>query len=268
MNYQGGKARVPELGECLAVLTARLNLGLADECCGGLWISRNTHLAGGKVRRVADKCQELIWLYEAVRDGWEPPPRVTSDEYRALMQDRERLTSERSPLLAFVGFGCSYGGRWWRGRKPDDERYTGETARYAAAKTRRDLLEMRDFLRTVEIECSDVMVRDPLTTDLTIYDTPYEGVAGFDATGEFDHAKWKPRVTELATKTPVLVTEFSMPDPWRIVKEWRIPSPGLRKLTIERLWAHESGVLFAALAEELLRDMSGRSGRRRARCVV
>lgn len=65
--------------------------------------------------------RDLIMLLQEVRDGtFEYPKVVTEDDYKRL-----KYSDKTSALRAFVGFGCSFSGKWFGGyaRNNRDENY-------------------------------------------------------------------------------------------------------------------------------------------------
>ena len=86
MRYQGGKRRsakyiAPMLARMSAAAPVRdigdLFLGSAgiEQACAGL---------GAHVTLGAEICPAIIACYRAVADGWDPPARLTRDEYAAI----------------------------------------------------------------------------------------------------------------------------------------------------------------------------------------
>ena len=54
----------------------------------------------------------IIALYKALQTGWTPPSSVTKEEYQNIKANKELYPAE---LVAFVGYGCSFGGKWFNG---------------------------------------------------------------------------------------------------------------------------------------------------------
>ena len=60
----------------------------------------------------SDSFEPLTRLVAACREGWEPPDVVTEETYAA-------VRGTGTPLEAFAGFCCSFGGKWYGGYAPD-----------------------------------------------------------------------------------------------------------------------------------------------------
>ena len=64
----------------------------------------------------------LIELYKALQNGYIPPDYIDSDEYNRV---KNNISNEKSEYVGFVGFGSSFGGKWFggygRSKKPNGE---------------------------------------------------------------------------------------------------------------------------------------------------
>lgn len=50
-------------------------------------------------------------MWQALQNGWQPPEIITKDEYYYIKEHKD----ENPALTGFVGFGCSFGGKWFGG---------------------------------------------------------------------------------------------------------------------------------------------------------
>lgn len=236
MRYQGGKGRLAKL-LAQEIRSAMERVGVSeieDRFCGGLAVSVACHAVGLRVRAIEDGNPALINCYRAVAEGWEPPSRLSPEDYQAIKQRADPA----DPMTAFALGFCSYSGKWAAGRHPDDmrPRYDNcETGRYAAAKARKDLLAARPMLTECEIREGDCL--GPCPGALLYADIPYEGTAGYAGAPPWDRAEGLARLEVRAVEGPVLVSECQMPAPWREVWAWTNPRRQLRaKGVVERLY--------------------------------
>ena len=106
MQYFGGKSRIAKkLG---AELQSRLkpNQTFVDLFCGSCNIVSNVKAE----KRVAnDVHPQLMAMHRAVQAGRVPPEVVTEEDYRLAK------TSGEDHVKGFVGFGCSFGGKYFGG---------------------------------------------------------------------------------------------------------------------------------------------------------
>ncbi|GGN40076.1 hypothetical protein GCM10010109_68660 [Actinoplanes campanulatus] len=152
-----------------------------------------------------DSALDLALMWQAVADGWLPPDTVTEDEYRAMRH------ADPSPLRAFVGFGCSFGGRWFQGyARSSGRNYPAEChrrIRHMAPAFRGRSVHCRDY-RYWRVDANTVVYCDPPYADTT----PYAGSPRFNS----DEFWW---VAERWARSGalVLVSEYTAPTGWRSV---------------------------------------------------
>lgn len=196
MRYLGGKQRLgPTIASYVNIL-------------GGLYGARSYCEPfvgmGGVARHVTipdrwlgDIKEDLVLFLRAVRDGWTPPTTLTKDEYNTLR------IGDPSPIRAFAGFGCSFGGKWFGGYA----RTPGGTRNYAAEQSR-DAVKLGKALQSASIECLSYL--DAPDADVTYCDPPYAGTTGYHGTDSFDHGQFWEWVR--ARPGLVLVSEYTGPD--------------------------------------------------------
>ena len=54
-------------------------------------------------------------MWKALQQGWEPPDLVTFEDYEYVRAHQD----ENPALTAFVGFGCTFGAKWFGGYARD-----------------------------------------------------------------------------------------------------------------------------------------------------
>lgn len=59
-----------------------------------------------------DSNKYLIAMFRAVQNGWVPPDEISEEKYKFLMYRQNDIDEA---LIAFVGIGCSYSGKWFGG---------------------------------------------------------------------------------------------------------------------------------------------------------
>lgn len=107
MKYFGGKFRIAkQLAEFLNSQSAGLT-EYYEPFCGDcnviLYIT-------GLPRKASDGSSEMIALWKAMQDGWSPPTVISEEQYR-------RALNGEYPehVRAFIGHGCSFGGKYFGG---------------------------------------------------------------------------------------------------------------------------------------------------------
>jgi DNA adenine methylase len=190
-----------------------------------VWIE--PFVGGGAVLSVAAKryptCYaydlhpDLIMLYQALQQGWQPPTAVSEDEYKALRH------AEPSALRGFVGFGCSFGAKWFGGYargKNDHGQF-----RIHHDESRRNLLRMKlDNVHFEQASFFDLDWNQFNPSDCVIYcDPPYSNTQGYSV-GGFDHAAFWAECERLhSLGFLVFVSEYNAPEHWHHVWQKDVP---------------------------------------------
>lgn len=206
MRYVGGKSRI--LRHLVPHITGTGRSIYVEPFVGG----------GAVLARVARQFQtvyafdahpDLILMYQALQAGWTPPETVTKEDYAALRD------ADPSALRGFVGFGCSFGGKWWGGHAHGGGRnHAGESARNVMKMVSSGVADPHvHYLQAdaLEILTSDVLLG--MAPDAVVYcDPPYEETTGYKGTDTFDHAAfWRACQTAADAGAVVLVSEYSPP---------------------------------------------------------
>lgn len=188
-----------------------------------------------------DVNEDLVLMWDAaVNGGWVPPLEVSKTEYDAL-----RVSGEHSALRGFVGFGCSFGGKWWGGLAHGGVNADG-SPRNRVAESARNVLRTVDRLGGVEckFECGDYRDIAPRPGDVVYCDPPYAGVTGYGV--EFDSSAFWAWAYELAgAGVHVFVSEYQAPEGWVSVFEKRLfitvnkNGKTERPVGVEHIWVRE-----------------------------
>lgn len=223
MFYFGGKNKMLAahgMGDFWRTYLASMQVKrFVDVCCGSGAVSS---FIGKERPDIALVCNDVhpavvALLRGVAREGWVPPTTLTEAEYINLRNASRR--GEVSPLIGFAGFGCSFGGKFFRGyaRGAITRNYAGAAAKAllkdAPHLARADFYNL-DYAALVDA----VGVREG---DVWYIDPPYAGTEKYGGTGgEFDHARFWGWAVTLSRTTPVLVSEFSAPSDWH--SQWSV----------------------------------------------
>ena len=243
MRYQGGKSRISKQ---IAQVISRQTDRQTDRQTGRQADSEHTFVSlfcgscaiESKVQgfdRVIlnDKQKYLVALLKAVQNGWIPPDTVTEQQYRHVKDHRD----ESPALTGFVGFGCSFGGKWFGGyaRNKGGTNY--------ALQSKRSLMKDMASLMSAEFICKDY--HDViLPENCVVYaDPPYSNTTGYGRDKFDSDAFW-----EYARKTSqshlMLISEQNAPSDF--IPIWE--KPFTRTLDVnkqnqfkvtEKLFVHE-----------------------------
>lgn len=218
MQYLGGKYRIARHIESLVLRARRGRPYYAEPFLGGAaTFSRSAphfeHAYG------YDVVPDLVLMWRAVLAGWEPPSDVPEELYAALRH------AEPSPLRGFVGFGCSFGGKWFGGygrQSIAGGRPVKEGEGTLAPGAARSVMRQAARMRNASVTLADYRELK-IGPDVVVYcDPPYAGTTSYAATAPFDSAAfWRTAESWATDGAAVLVSEHEAPAGW--VRVWEKP---------------------------------------------
>ena len=233
MRYIGGKSRLAkEISGVILENTTERETYYEPFMGGGATLAKIA--PNFKKIYASDNHPDLMLMWKAVLDGWEPPTKINEYQYQWLKD------SWPSPVRGFVGFAGSFGGKWFGGyargntTKGDPRNYLAESAR--AIEKIRLALEGLD----ITLACKSYDRWDPIPGSVVYCDPPYANSQGY-STGDFDSAAFWKKMDEWSQTSKVFVSEYQAPEGWTEV--WRkdhrrnlaLPDQG-RPVTVERLF--------------------------------
>lgn len=210
MQYFGGKQRISK--PLAAFLNSQLKPGQAfyDIFCGSCNVI--SKIDPNRDRVANDLHKELIAMWRYVQQGGELPDEISEEQYKQIKE------SGNGWLKAFVGFGCSFSGKYWGGYARG-----GEGRSYCQNAKNSTLKKMETMQDVLFVTC-DYQQMNIAHKNVMIYcDIPYKDSVGYSV-GAFNHEafytwakkqKWKGHT--------VLVSEYkhSVPEGWEVVWEYK-----------------------------------------------
>ena len=153
----------------------------------------------------------LIAMWKGLQNGWEPPSIITKDEYYYIKEHKE----ENPALTGFVGFGCSFGGKWFGGLACNKR---GDNF---CSNARNSLMRDFDCLKNATFLNMDYR-EVPIPDGSVVYcDPPYINTTKY-TTGNFNHKEFWEYMRELSQKCTVFISEQTAPDDFVPVWEQEI----------------------------------------------
>lgn len=189
MQYLGGKSAIAQ--RIAEVIKERepVRALLIEPFCGGGAATVALAPLFNQVRAY-DIHPDLILMWQALSEGWEPPTEVSENDYK------QQRYADPSALRGFVGFAASFGGKWFGG-------YGRRESRKAQPvdENRRGLLKDIQSMSNVAFACAAF---DSLTVppgSVVYADPPYSGTTDYKtvfSSLRFWHfaRQWRPRVRE------------------------------------------------------------------------
>lgn len=177
----------------------------------------------------------LIALFEAVSKGWEPPSIVLEEEYNSIRTNQN--TGKYPPyLVGFVGFGCSYSGKWWGGYARGND-VVGRPRNYAN-ESKRNLLKQAPKLNGITFVCGDY--RDLIIPENAIVyaDPPYANTTRYKS--KFDHVDFWNWCRRVRQNHRLYISEYNAPDDFTCIWSKKVNNTLVAdtgsKQGIEKLW--------------------------------
>ena len=203
MQYMGGKSRISK--QIAEILNSAIdkNTPFVSLFCGSCAIESKVQ---ADVKILNDKHPYLIAMWQALQNGWMPPDVVTKEEYYRVKANMD----ENPALTGFVGFGCSFGGKWWGGYAKDKrgDDYCGQAKRGLL----KDLVGIQSATFTC-LDYHDVEIPD----GAVVYcDPPYANTTGYTV-GQFDTNEFWNYMRQLSKRCDVYVSEESAPDDFECI---------------------------------------------------
>lgn len=122
-----------------------------------------------------DNHKYLVALWQALQDGYELPEVISEQAYKSIREHKD----DNPALTGFVGFGCSFGGKFFGGYARN------KTGTNYAAQSKRSILKDFANLQNATFTCNDY--KDVvIPTGLVVYaDPPYINTTGYTS-GKFN----------------------------------------------------------------------------------
>lgn len=207
MRYNGGKAIACKR---FAKVINQFSYGketYVEPFVGAAWV---TQYVEHPIRMVYDINPYLIAMWRALQEGWIPPGNITEDEYRIA-----KIGSVPDHLRAFIGFGCSWGGKWFGG-------YAGNAGNPECARQSRDSL-LRKMKKLADVRFSTQGYDELSPANSIVYcDPPYTDSTPGWLPGKFDHEEfWHTMHKWARHDNIIIVSSHEAPDGIECVAEFR-----------------------------------------------
>lgn len=212
MRYFGGKQRINKPLSKFLNSQLKENQTFVDLFCGSCNII--SKIDNNRLRIANDKHKYLIAMWKALQDGWKMPNTISEEEYKYIKSNKD----ENLPLTGFVGFGCSYSGKWFGGYCRDN------TNRNYCLNAKNSNLKILNNIRDVVFyNLNYDKVNMPLGS-LVYCDPPYKNTTKYckNEVGEFNHDDFYKWVRNNSNKYDIYISEYkqNIPDDFKIVWEY------------------------------------------------
>lgn len=183
--------------------------------CGACNVASKIHI---KNKILNDKHPYLIAMFKALQKGWIPPTEVSEKEYQYIKQNQD----EDKALAGFVGFACSFAGKYWGGYARDSK--GGGTGNYAL-RGHNSILKKMENLQNAKFTNKDFRELN-FKNSLIYCDPPYKNTTPYykKLLGEFPYNEFLDWVYSQSKNNIVLVSEYKHNTPKNANIVLEIPS--------------------------------------------
>jgi DNA adenine methylase len=230
MRYLGGKKKFgKEISEILKKYAPPEKVdGYIEPFCGSLGVT--VHMVDDYKCYVSDIHKDLILLWKEVKNGtFKYPKSVSKRTWLKYKND-----PHPSAVKAFVGFGCSFGGKWFES--------------YAESKDRSFCNECTNSIKRIDSNirklksvkhCSYEKWDTPKLRGYLIYcDPPYEDTSKYTSVDDFNSMKFWDIIRVWSKHNIVIVSEYKAPKDFKCIwKKEKVTTWGKQKnVVIEKLF--------------------------------
>ena len=228
IQYFGGKTRTAkDIVQCINNYRNPNQDYIEPFVGGGIILSKISD------KRIAyDKHPYLIAMYNELQKGWIPPDNITKEEYYYIKNNKD----EKPYLTGFVGFGCSFAGKWFGGYASNAR---GDNY---CLNSKNSILRKMNTLNDVHFEVANY--KDLIFKDSLVYcDPPYQGTTQYGLVGEFNSNEFWDTMRIWSQDNTVIISEYNAPDDFKCVWERKTKteirnSENIREDRVERLYTY------------------------------
>lgn len=200
MRYLGGKSRVAN--DISQVINRMIgNRTFVSIFCGGCAVEAKVNAN----RKIIADCQPyLIEMWKDLQKNRIFPEQITVDQYYEV---KNNIDADKG-LSGYIGFGCSFSGKWFGGPARDKK---GADFITCPKQVYKDIQGLKD----AEFICCnyhDIVIPD---NSLVYADPPYFGTTGYGM--DFDHEEFWRFIREESKRNIVLVSEMQAPEDFKAI---------------------------------------------------
>ena len=152
----------------------------------------------------------MIELLNGVKNGYDLPEQISEEEYKYIREHKD----EDKVLSGFVGFGCSFGGKWFGGYARN------KTGTNYALQSKKSLLKDMNNLMDAEFICKDYREVE-LPNGCVVYaDPPYDNTTGYGKE-KFNSEEFWEYMRKISKEHIVFISEQTAPNDF--ISIWEKP---------------------------------------------
>ena len=205
MNYMGSKSKLAKY-----ILPTILKKRKEGQCYVEPFVGGANMIDKVEGHRIgADIHGPLIEFHKAMQTDWEPPKTLTKEQYYAVKASQE---TSNPALVAFVGFVCSFGSKWWGGFAHN------KVGRDYCHEGYKNVTKQAPKLRGVEFYHCNYYELDIPANSIIYCDPPYAGTTGYR--NKFDSERFYQWCRDMSGKGhQVFISEYSAPADFECIQQ-------------------------------------------------
>ena len=158
-------------------------------------------LVNADIKILNDKHEYLIEMYKGLQNGYKLPDNLTQEEYYYI---KEHKNNDKA-LTGFVGFGCSFCGKWFGGYA------SNRVGRNYCLEAKKHTMKLWNGIKNSYFYCLDY--KDvPIPESAIIYcDPPYKDTTGYTTSKDFNYEEFWEYMRKLSKTHKVFISEEQAP---------------------------------------------------------
>lgn len=215
MKYMGSKARIAKEILPIILKDRKLNQWYIEPFVGGANIIDKVD--GNKIG--IDSNLYLIEMWKALQGDWNPPKTISKEKYNEIRDNKDRFDKH---LVGYVGFNCSYSGKWFGGYAGKTNTKIG-TIRDYQLEAFNNIQTQRAKLKNVLFYCDSYLNCTFPPNSILYLDPPYRGTTNYK--DQFNHENfytWCHAQKQLGHT--LFISEYAMPNEFTCVWSKEIKS--------------------------------------------
>lgn len=242
MRYFGGKTRTwQDIANIIQCNIPNHQSAFISPFTGGAWIE--CQIVAKK--SLSDKHPYLIKMYQELQKGWEPPTHVSKDQYDYIKNNQD----ENPALTGFVGFGCSFAGKWFGGYASDASKNCGNNQRNFCMNAYNSIMEKMIGLSIEDTTFDCKSYEEIIPQNSIIYcDPPYANTTQYsDVVGNFDSNKFWEIMKMWSKNNMVFISEYTAPKNFKFIWSKNVKldirdKNNEKQNRMEKLFVHENRI--------------------------
>lgn len=215
MRFMGSKARIAKYILPIILKNRKKNQYYVEPFMGGCNIIDKVD---GK-RIGNDLNKYIVALYKALQCGWIPPDFISEEFYNDI---KNNLNNYDNHLIGFVGFGCSFGGKFFGGYARGGFNSDGSPRMYSR-ESKNNLIKQSKLLKDVDFYNYNYCELKIPDNSIIYCDIPYKNTTKYNKIDDFNYDKfynWCIKMKDIGHE--IFVSEYDMPDYFKCVWEMDI----------------------------------------------